>query len=146
MKGETDSGLVLVPSQQNPFTQLDLIQSKKILLVHNSKNMETIFHKNFYGNYLRVAPSTFSSLNKIPLVSLCQGKPIFTNSYFSILFSPGFPGGSEVKNPPVNAGDAGSGEGKGNSLQYSCPENSVDRGDWWATVQEVTRSRTRLND
>ena len=51
----------------------------------------------------------------------------------------GFPGGSGVKNPPVNAGDSrdvgfipGSGripgEGNGNPLQYSCLENSVDRG------------------
>ena len=50
----------------------------------------------------------------------------------------GFPGGSVVKNPPANAGDAenigsipGSrrspGEGNGNPLQYSCLENPVDR-------------------
>ena len=48
----------------------------------------------------------------------------------------GFPSGSVVKNPPANAGDTGSisglgrspGEGNGNSLQYSCLENSMDRG------------------
>ena len=48
----------------------------------------------------------------------------------------GFPGGSVVKNLPANAGDAGlipglaraPGEGNGNPLQYSCLENSVDRG------------------
>ena len=48
----------------------------------------------------------------------------------------GFPGGVVVKNPPANAGDAdlipGSGGspgvGNGNSLQYSCLENSMDRG------------------
>ena len=48
----------------------------------------------------------------------------------------GFPGGSVVKNPPVNAGDAGlipgsgrsPGEGNGNPLQYSCLENPMDRG------------------
>ena len=50
----------------------------------------------------------------------------------------GFPGGSVVKNPPANAGDMGSipgsgrspGVGNGNPLQYSCLENSMDRGVW----------------
>ena len=36
------------------------------------------------------------------------------------------------------------GEGNGNPLQYSCLENPVDRGAWWAAVQRVTQSRTRL--
>ena len=57
----------------------------------------------------------------------------------------GFPGGAVVKNPPTNSGDAGSipglerypGEGSGNPFQYSCLENSMDRGAWWATVQGV---------
>ena len=53
-----------------------------------------------------------------------------------------FPGGSVVKNLPANAGDLSSipglgrslGEGHGNSLQYSCLENSMDRGAWQAAV------------
>ena len=53
----------------------------------------------------------------------------------------GFPGGSGGKESACNAGDLGSipgwgrfpGEGKGNPLQYSCLENSMDRGAWWAT-------------
>ena len=52
----------------------------------------------------------------------------------------GLPGGSVVRNPPPNAGDAGSiprsgrcPEGNGNLLQYTCLENSMDRGVWWAT-------------
>ena len=64
----------------------------------------------------------------------------------------GFPGGSEVKASAWNAGDLGSisgsgispGEGNGNPLQYSCLENPVDRGAWWATVHGVTNSWTRL--
>ena len=36
------------------------------------------------------------------------------------------------------------GEGNGNPLQYSCRENSVDRGAWWAAVHRVAWSRTRL--
>ena len=53
-----------------------------------------------------------------------------------------------------NAGDSGSipgsgrspGEGNGNPLQYSCLENSIDRGTWWATVHGVTKSQTQLSD
>ena len=59
----------------------------------------------------------------------------------------GFPGGSMVKNPPASAGDLNSipasgrspGEGNGNSLQYSCLGNFMDRGAWWATVHGVTK-------
>ena len=40
-----------------------------------------------------------------------------------------------VKNPPASAGDAGSiPGGNGRPLQYTCLENSMDRGAWWATV------------
>ena len=50
-----------------------------------------------------------------------------------------------VKNPPANAGEAGSipgsgrspGEGNGNPLQYSCLENPMDRGAWQATVHGI---------
>ena len=38
------------------------------------------------------------------------------------------------------------GEGNGYSLQYSCIENSMDSGAWWATVHWVTKSQTRLTD
>ena len=38
------------------------------------------------------------------------------------------------------------GEGNSNPLQYSCLVNPMDRGAWWATVHEVTKSRTRLSD
>ena len=60
-----------------------------------------------------------------------------------------------VKNPPANAGDirdSGSmpgsgrspGEGNGNPLQYTCLENSMDRGAWQAIVHEVANSQTQL--
>ena len=66
----------------------------------------------------------------------------------SIYVCGGFPGSSVVKNLPANAGDPGSipgsgrspGGGQGNLLQYSCLENSMDRGVWWATVRRVTQS------
>jgi len=52
-----------------------------------------------------------------------------------------------IKNPPANAEDGGlspgsarsPGEGDGNPLQYSCLENPIDRGAWWATIHEVTK-------
>ena len=61
-----------------------------------------------------------------------------------------------VKNPPANAGDTGDiglipgsgrspGGGHGNPLQYSCLENAMDRGAWWATVHGVTECKARLN-
>ncbi|XDA72690.1 hypothetical protein R6Z07F_002972 [Ovis aries] len=37
-------------------------------------------------------------------------------------------------------------EGHGNPLQYSCLENSMDRGAWWATVHGVAKSQTCLTD
>ena len=60
-----------------------------------------------------------------------------------------------VNNPPANAGDVrdvGSipgeirspGGGNGNPLQYSCLQNPMDRGAWWATVHEVAKHWTRL--
>ena len=65
----------------------------------------------------------------------------------------GFPVGAVVKNPHANAGDArdmdlipglgrSPGGGHGNPLQYSCLENSMDRGAWQAIVHGVTKSRT----
>ena len=55
-----------------------------------------------------------------------------------------------VKNLPANAGNAGLipglerslGGGNGNLLQYSCLDNPMDRGAWWATVPGVARSQT----
>ena len=66
----------------------------------------------------------------------------------------GFPGGSEVKASASNVGDLGwiprlgrsPGEGNGNPLQYSCLENPMDGGAWWATVHGVAKSRTQLSD
>ena len=62
-----------------------------------------------------------------------------------------------VKNPSANAADTGDpgsipglrrsrGGENGNPLQYSCLENSMDRGAWWAIVHGVAKSRTRLRD
>ena len=59
-----------------------------------------------------------------------------------------------VKASAYNVGDPGSipgsgrspGEGNGNPLQYSCLENPMDGGAWWAAVHGVTKSWTQLSD
>ena len=57
-----------------------------------------------------------------------------------------------IKNSLADAGDAGSipgsgrspGEGNDNPLQYSCLENAMDRGAWWASVHRIAKSWTQL--
>ena len=44
----------------------------------------------------------------------------------------------------IYAPNIGAGEGNGNPLQYSCLENPVDGGAWWAAVYGVAQSQTRL--
>ena len=62
----------------------------------------------------------------------------------------GFPGGSEVKNPPANVGDTGDsssipglgispGRGNGNLLQYSCLGNPMDRETWCAPIHGAAK-------
>ena len=67
-----------------------------------------------------------------------------------VFFKGNSAGGSEVKASACNEGDMGSipglgrspGEGDGNPLQYSCLENHMDGGAWWATVHGVAKSQT----
>ena len=66
----------------------------------------------------------------------------------------GFPGDSDGKESACNIGDLGSvpgsgrspGEGNGTPLQYSCLENPMDGGAWWAAVHGVAKTQTRLSD
>ena len=82
----------------------------------------------------------------------CVPSLLFT--WVQTMVESGFAGGSDGKVSACSAGDPGlipglgisSGEGNGNPLQYSCPENPLDGGTWWATVHGVAKSQTRLND
>ena len=66
----------------------------------------------------------------------------------------GFPGDSDGKESACNAGDLGSipglerspGEAHGYPLWYSCLENSMDRGAWWAIVHGVIKNQTQLSN
>ena len=65
-----------------------------------------------------------------------------------------FPGGSDSKESAYNAGDTGlivesrrcPGEENGYPLQYSCLQNPMDRGAWWATVHGAAKSWTQPSD
>ena len=78
----------------------------------------------------------------------------FLFPFYTLVGTKGFPGGSDGKESACNVGDLGlvpglgraPGEGNGNTLQYSCLENSLDRGAWWATAHRVTKSQTLLSD
>jgi len=69
-----------------------------------------------------------------------------TEKYLTLVF----PNGSECKESTCNAEDLSlipglgrsPGGRNGNSLQYSCPENPMDSGVWWATMHGVTKSWT----
>ena len=76
------------------------------------------------------------------------------NIVFGLNITPskGFPGGSVGKESACNVGEPGwipglgrsPGEGNGNPLQYSCLENSMNKGAWWAIVQRVAKSRIQV--
>ena len=82
----------------------------------------------------------------------CYGTIVYYKPHLTFLHLP-FPGGSEGKESACSAGDLGlspglgrsPGEGNGNPVQYSHLENSLDRGDWQATVHGVAKSRTQLS-
>ena len=96
--------------------------------------------------------------NGNPLQYSCLGNPMSRGAWWATVHGVAkesdATGDSDGKAPACNAGDLGSipglgrspGEENGNPLQYSCLENFMDRGAWWATVQGVAKSRTRLSD
>ena len=90
-----------------------------------------------YSNVLSIDYKIQSSMY---LLILLKWTCLYT---YKCLLLVGFPGGSDSKETACNAGDSGSipgsgrslGEGNGSPLQYSCMENSMDRGAWQAIVQ-----------
>ena len=86
----------------------------------------------------------------------CISSTICNENYFQLLFLKeilGFPGSSDSKESACNAGDLGlipgsrrsPGEGNVNLPQYSCLENSMDRGGWRAIVHGAAKRQTWLS-
>ena len=79
---------------------------------------------------------------------------IHSLNHFPSKWNMDFPGGSEGKASAHYAGDPGlipgwgrsPGEGNGNPPQYSCLENTMDGGAWWATVHGIAKNQTRLSN
>ena len=114
-----------------------LVENSQKHLLHSTKTGDSI-HR-----CLKAKSSSFSVFEAVLLIELGQRR----------LESEGFPCGSDGKNPSANAGDVGlipgsgryPGEGNGNPFQYSCLENSMERGAWWATVIRVTVRHNQSN-
>ena len=87
----------------------------------------------------------------VDIASLLTNKKKFYTIYLISPFLCGFPGGSVGKESTCDAGDVGSipglgrcpGEGNGNSLQYSCLENPMERGACWTTVHGILKQSDR---
>ena len=106
------------------------------------------------GRFLITEPSG-KSLDVVFLLTFRYlGKLFQTVNSEDLKIKVGFSGGSNGKESACNAGDPGSipgsgrspGERNGNTVLYSCLENSMDRGGWQARVHELTKSQTQLSD
>ena len=114
-------------------------------------NMKTLVWKDRCTIIFIIVLFTIAKIWKQPT---CPSTDEWIKNMLYICTYRGFPGGSGSKKSACNVGDLGlipglgrsPGGGHGNQLQYSCLENSMDRGTWRATVHGVTESRTRLSD
>ena len=114
------------------------------------------WQKRILANIQALTSSLVSCMTLSKLCDLSEAVPLSAIQQSSHLFQmtgvriEQFTGGSDGKKSACSAGDSdlipGSGrspgEGNGNPVQYSCLENSMDRGLWQATVHGVTRSQT----
>ena len=114
-----------------PFKKVNSILSYGYTKTHSS------VHKNL--DYFQFE----LTINKAPITLLGRGQySSLLDIYLEVAYMLSFPGGSDGKDSTCNAGDLSSipglgrshGGGKGYSPQYSCLENSMDRGVWQATV------------
>ena len=133
------------------------LQTARILESLDATLLVTLVMPNLDSATFR-SPSCFSSSilpGRSQILNLAMAAQATATAYsegfffISYLHPPlsqvGFPGGASGKEPTCNAGDIGDagsipvlgrypGEGHGNPLQYSCLENTMDRGAWQATL------------
>ena len=94
-------------------------------------SIESVMPSNHLCRPLHLLPSIFPSIRVFSNESvLCIRWPKYWSFSFSISPSNEYLGG----------------EDNGTPLQYSCLENPMDRGAWWAAVHDVAKSRTQLSD
>ena len=116
------------------------------------------FWKGSSGDYKspRVSNSRLGTFYIVMVYSVGRKESLKHIELGRVIISYSFSGGSAVKKPPANAGDAAGasgsnpglgrspGEENGNPLHYSCLESPLDRGAWQATVHGVTNSEHDL--
>ena len=119
-----------------------MLDSRTLLFIHP-----------IYNSLHLLIPNSHSILSS-PALWQTQSVPCVCKSVSVSYLSSFASRGSDDKESTHNAGDPGCtpgsgrspGEGSGYPLQYSCLENSIDRGAWWAIVHRVIKSRTQLSD
>ena len=133
----------------------ELNNHKRDPLAHKAQN---IYHRALCRKSLSALKNSLGNCYTLSHLIFFSGGSYFSSEIVDLLLwgtcIMGFPGGSAVKNPPLNAGDMGSvpgsrispEEGNSNSLQYSCLENLVDTGPWRATVHGVIKSLIQPGD
>ena len=119
---------------------------------HLSYEITKFLHSSFVIDLAKVL-FFFSNFLILFVPSLRHLPQAILDFWLATCLSWASPGGSVEKNPPADAGDEGLVPGSGrhpaggnrNLFQYSCLENSTDRGAWEARVHGVTKSQTWLN-
>ena len=126
-------------------------------IIHRPEfNIRKWWLKDYFGFHMELQESLWNQSSR--LAEGCLGKG--EGHWFELraIWSPGycstvdFPGGSENKDSACTSGNPGSvpgmgrspGEGDHNPLWYSCPENPMDRGAWWAIVQGIADRQVSL--
>ena len=117
-----------------------------VVLTSPFKTFSSIKKKSYFFSYFMLfLPSFNLAISLLSWFSLIK---------LQMIINYGFPGGSDCKESTCSTGDPGSipglgkspGEWNGNPLQYSCLENSMDRGALRVVVHGVTKSLTWLNN